>query len=328
VRLKPFLDQTNTETARKADKKSLYKDHIEKVIRLDTTLAGRFFGDDDDMVIVEPVVCEGGLLSVTIHLIIYPFSEASVANVHVYNENGQHLGLPVAKGMAVNVEGKWVDSQQFDRSPRIGELATGQEYLISQSFTADKLPAKGKLKLIITGKNVSVNCAAEYRIANNKQKTGDFASLASLPQSVTTSTKTIRCRRAGNHLWVPVEIGSGALTQQTELLLDTGASVTCIPPEIYEKLGRGNSAHEKIELETANGVISADTDVLPIKTSAFKRDIRVAFDSSNKLLGANYFTDCIFTVDVNNECIYVNRNGVQSDEYQPLMNEKKHYIGE
>jgi hypothetical protein len=197
IRLQPFLDQTNAEAARKAGKTSLYRNHIEKVIQADKTLAGRCFGDDNDMVIIEPILHEGGVLFVTIHLIIYPFSEASVANVHIYDQDGQHLGLPVANRLAVNAGGKWVDCRQFDRSTRNGEPATGQEYLISQSFTADKLPAQGRLKLIITGKNVSVNYAAEYQIASGKQSPTDLASVASLPQSVTTGRTPKRDGKPG-----------------------------------------------------------------------------------------------------------------------------------
>jgi predicted aspartyl protease len=117
---------------------------------------------------------------------------------------------------------------------------------------------------------------------------------------------------------VPVEIGSGISAQQTELLLDTGASITCIPADMYKKLGRENVRHESIEIETANGRVTAETDVLSVRTSAFQRDVRVAFVSSNKLLGVNYFAECIFTVDVDNECIYVKRNGISVDEHQAL----------
>jgi predicted aspartyl protease len=240
-----------------------------------------------------------------------------------FTESGQHLGLPIAERLAVYDGRKWADCQQFNSGSKQEDAANGTEYIISQSFHAENMPSQGKLKLLITGKNIRVDCATDYGTDTNEYITGGPVDLVSQPQSIVSSTKAIKCRRDGNHLWVPVEIGSGESVQQAELLLDTGASITCIPPDIYEKLRLKDVKHEEIELETANGQISADTVILSVKTSAFQRDIRVAFNSSNKLLGVNYFADCIFTVDVLNECIYVKRNGVQLDEYQTLTGSKK-----
>ena len=119
--------------------------------------------------------------------------------------------------------------------------------------------------------------------------------------------EVIQCLRDGNHLMVPTELNIHGMKIKTDMLLDTGASFTVISKQLYfkgqpipfEKL-------QKQKIMTANGQIECPIDVLEVSTTAFRRKVNVAIiNDSVPLLGANYFVDNVFTVDLENQCIYI-----------------------
>jgi predicted aspartyl protease len=118
----------------------------------------------------------------------------------------------------------------------------------------------------------------------------------------------ISCRKLNDHLVVPANIDIHGKDVKIDLLLDTGASMTTIPLKYYLA---GNPKElatlEKKDFLTANGKVSFPIDVLSVNTTAFSKSIEVAMSEDNNLglLGSNYFKGTVFTVDVDNECIYV-----------------------
>jgi hypothetical protein len=119
--------------------------------------------------------------------------------------------------------------------------------------------------------------------------------------------EVIQCLREGNHLMVPTELNIHGTKIKTDMLLDTGASVTVISKQLYSK---GQTIPfkklQKQKIMTANGQIECSIDVLEVSTTAFKRNVNVAIVNDGiPLLGANYFVDTLFTVDLENQCVYI-----------------------
>lgn len=118
----------------------------------------------------------------------------------------------------------------------------------------------------------------------------------------------ISCRKMNDHLIVPTTLNIHGKDVKVDLLLDTGASLTIIPLKAYLT---GNPkeipALEKKEFQTANGKVLLPVDIITVNTTGFSKNIEVAMSDDNNLglLGSNYFKGTVFTVDTDNECIYV-----------------------
>lgn len=119
--------------------------------------------------------------------------------------------------------------------------------------------------------------------------------------------KTIACKKEGDHLVVPVTLDIHGKSVEAAMMLDTGASMTTVPMKLYL---RGNakplSTLRREKFVTASRVIESYIDEIAVATSAYSKTSSVAIsDYDLPLLGANYFQGNVFTVDVENECIYV-----------------------
>lgn len=119
----------------------------------------------------------------------------------------------------------------------------------------------------------------------------------------------IACKRAGSHLMVPVTLDIHGHRIQTELLLDTGASRTLIPTAIYtQKNGKPMTSLSTREVQIVGGVTTVHIDRVGITTTAYSRETNVFIsDTDRGLLGIDFFEGTIFTVDVQNESIYLHR---------------------
>ncbi len=117
----------------------------------------------------------------------------------------------------------------------------------------------------------------------------------------------IPCKRAGPHLMVPVSLDIHGRLVETELLLDTGASITLVPRSVYV---RGNAkpieSLPRRKLQTVGGYVTACIDQIGISTAGYSRATAVAIsDADSQLLGANYFEGSVFTIDLEGESVYV-----------------------
>lgn len=117
----------------------------------------------------------------------------------------------------------------------------------------------------------------------------------------------IRCQRQGMHLRVPVVLGIHGVEVRTTMLLDTGASLTVLAKSLYSQgLAKPLDSLPKMQLKTANGMISCPVDRIAVSTTAFSKTIPVVLSKgSTSLLGANYFAGRRFTVDLRNKRIVV-----------------------
>ena len=117
----------------------------------------------------------------------------------------------------------------------------------------------------------------------------------------------IACKRTGSHLAVPVTLDIHGELVETELVLDTGASITVVPRSVYV---RGNAKPietlPRRRLLTVGGPVTAYIDQIGISTSAYSKETVIAIsDTDARLLGANYFEGSVFTVDLDRESVYI-----------------------
>jgi hypothetical protein len=124
---------------------------------------------------------------------------------------------------------------------------------------------------------------------------------------VNKSMKVIRCQRVGMHLKVPVTLDIHGVEIKTDMILDTGASVTVLAKSVYSQgLAKPLDSLPRIRMKTANGFITCPVDTLQISTLAYTNKIAVALtNDSTSLLGANYFAGHRITMDLKNECLYI-----------------------
>jgi len=95
-----------------------------------------------------------------------------------------------------------------------------------------------------------------------------------------TTIETIECKRKGNHLMLPISLNVHGKEVKTQLMLDTGASVTMIPMELYRK-GNSKPLSElgKETFETPKGTIQCYIDNVQISTSAYSKNTSIAIST-------------------------------------------------
>lgn len=127
------------------------------------------------------------------------------------------------------------------------------------------------------------------------------------PNQANQQTIVIRCKRAGMHLKVPVTVDIHGVEVKTDMILDTGASVTVLAKSLYSQgLSKPLDSLPHIRMKTANGMITCPVDTLKISTAAYANKIAVALtNDSTSLLGANFFAGRRITIDLENECISI-----------------------
>jgi len=240
-----------------------------------------------------------------------------VSNDKIYAT--QEAGLSSAKGLEDCIS--LVDQQNRDLGPpqaiQYDRLHSLDGLIVTMAFvrdpTSERTPIQLRIKPSPLGNAEPVALAVppeqeSKRLAQALEQDMLLGSaLSDDSPSTDTEIQVIRCQRENMHLMVPVNVNIHGVEVKTAMLLDTGASVTVLSKSVYKRgLARHVTELKTMRLTTGNGPVTCPVDTLRVSTTAYARRIHVALvDGSTSLLGANYFADRRFTVDLDRECIYV-----------------------
>lgn len=286
-------------------KKEKYREHLLKGIIASGISKDYIYTDDIVVIYLDSINVrkDSATLVIKAYLII-PSRSNSIStgrcdtHISLYNTHGKTMGSPIesnytqqygAKGVILNL--KYQDNIELGAGAL--KLVVEKWVIANRAEVIMEIPYK--LKEIIPPKLPLERKDEISSIAVKSDK--DFV----------TKIEIIECKRKGNHLVVPVSLNIHGKEIETEMMLDTGASVTTITFGLYKK---GNakplSELKKEKFETAKGIIQSYIDEVKVSTSAYSKNISIAISNYDMvLLGANYFEGNIFTVDVENERIYV-----------------------
>jgi len=226
-------------------------------------------------------------------------SPESVCNrVFLYDDRGRSLGTCTA------IE---------ERRPRLTpDLVTKTTVALVWESEAQSL--EGPFKLFLERWAIRNNKAAEIQIprdfvttSTEALSTSALATIVHVLHELLPEIQKIECTRVGNHLTIPTTIDIHGREIRADMMLDTGASLSLVPIKLYS---RGNAEPladlRSIKLQAVGGLVDHYLDDLLLSTSAYSKTLPVAISPSNMaLLGADYFEGIVFTVDVENECVYV-----------------------
>jgi clan AA aspartic protease (TIGR02281 family) len=116
-------------------------------------------------------------------------------------------------------------------------------------------------RLLVTLADKNQKIIVAQKIAEIKKQIEDSEKPEEPAQEADDSSATyVKLNKIGDHFTVPVKLNS---VYETELAIDTGASITAISPSIAEQIGLSAvEANEYIELQTAGGVIKAPVFII------------------------------------------------------------------
>lgn len=282
-------------------RKSKYREHLLKGLAANGIPEGHTYIDDKVLIYVDSIKVRKDTVTARLKAyLIMPRVHDSISTdrcdtIFAYNARGENLGSPID-----------VSSTKHQES---GGVTVELTYLDNVSL------GEGCVKLVL-GKSVlnnesEVSMVIPYNLREITPPT--------LPGQTTQSPvvrterdfvdriETIACKKEGLHLVVPVTLDIHGKSVQIDMILDTGASVTIVPMKLYLKgTPKPLSQLRRQEFQTAERTIQCYIDEVQVSTSAYSKTSIIAIsDYDTPLLGANYFEGIVFTVDVENECIYV-----------------------
>jgi len=292
-------DQYLADTRKKDALRKSYKEHILKGIDDIGINSEYVFYNESSIGIIESLFYFKKKIYLTVKLIILPYSNAHIEHFHLYDKFAGHLGSPEDESFS-----NLYDSRD-EKEPQVR--------IYKRVFSAENIPNNGELKIILQGWNINHEKTLKYAeldygktipISNNIK---DFSKKDIKEKDFVSEITKIQGKRKGNHLLIPVWLDIHGVEIDAELLLDTGASITTIPYNLYKTGNPINlNSLKKEKFQTADGIVIAPTDKLKLRTSAYTKEIEVALiDNDVLLLGANYFEGNVYTVDLTNECIYI-----------------------
>jgi len=297
-RFKLFKDQFLADTRKKDARRKSYKEHILKGIDDIGINSEYILSNDSSILIIESVYYFKKKIYLTVRLIILPHSHAYIEHFHLYDISGKHLGSPEDKSTS------YLYDSRDERDPQV--------YIYKRVFSAENIPNNGELKIILQGNNINYEKTLKYTELDYSKtipasKINDFSKKDIKERDFVSEITKIQGKCKGQHLLIPVWLDIHGVEIYAELLLDTGASITTIPLNLYKTGNPINlNSLKKERFQTANGIVIAPIDKLKLRTSAYTKEIEVALsDSDIPLIGANYFEGNVYTVDLTNECIYI-----------------------
>lgn len=286
-------------------KKQRYQEHLVKGILANGISRSHIYSDNRVVIYVDSIRVRKDTVILRLKTyLVKPSSQHSIntkkcdTHISIYNPQGENLGSPIeirstnhneAKGATIDLayEGTF-------------ELGEGYVKLVIEKNTLHNE------KEVVMEMPYILKEITPPRLPSTRRDIVSTLSIESEKDFV-KRIETITGKRRGNHLIVRVSLNIHGKEIETEMMLDTGASVTTIPFGLYKK---GNakplSELKREKFETAKGIIQSYIDEVQVSTSAYSKTITVAISNyDTALLGANYFEGNVFTVDVDNECIYV-----------------------
>lgn len=300
--IKILNERYTVDRKRYIQKKIKYREHLLKGLVANKIPEDHIYSDDRVVIYVDSMKVrkDSVLLVLKAYLITYSrsgfaFLTHPESRIFVYNTLGESMGSPIDAMLVKHREFKGVT--------------------ITLKYQDDVSLGQGSVKLVLAksvlGNVNEVTLIMSYNLREitpptlPEPTTKDL--IARTERDFVEKIETIACKKEGTHLLVPVSLDIHGTSVETVMILDTGASVTIVPIKLYLK---GNpkplSMLRKEKFETARGVVQCYIDEVQVSTSAYSRKSIIAIsDYDISLLGANYFEDNVFTVDVENECIYV-----------------------
>ncbi|MDP3297991.1 MAG: retropepsin-like aspartic protease [Thermodesulfovibrionia bacterium] len=297
-------DQYLADTRKKDARRKFYKEHILKGIDDIGINSEYIFSNESSIGIIESLYYFQKRIYLTVKLIVLPHSHASIEDFHLYDKYIGHLGSPEDKSNS------WLYDYRDESEPNV--------YIYKRVFSSENIHKNGELKIILHGSNVNYEKTLKYAELDYGKtipvSNDDFSKRDIKEKDFVSEITKIQGKRKGNHLLLPVRLDIHGDEIDTELLLDTGASITTIPYDLYK---RGNPISltdlKKEQFQTANGIVIAYIDRFKLKTSAYTKEIEVAIINNDvSLLGANYFEGNVYTIDLTNECIYIHPKYIQN----------------
>ena len=205
----------------------------------------------------------------------------------------------------------------FPTRTKLNRLSMINGVVVALTYEGKLKAGTGSLKLVIEQSAFNSKAEIQFEIPSDKivfvpdtATVVDHAADSPVDNAVDRLPKrleVIQCQREGMHLQVPTELNIHGIKIKTDMLLDTGASFTVISKQLYSKgqtIPTGKLQKQRIQ--TANGLIECPIDILEVSTTAYARKVDVAIvDDCDPLLGANYFARHVFTIDLDNQCIYI-----------------------
>ncbi len=288
----PYLEQAAVDRARRDAKISLTQKHLIKSYVARHLPEDRFKISPKTGVAIESVITHGNYIDIQIRHFELNYSTSKFGSVMVYYE-GVNLGSPVDKKTLL------LPIRSDKNNPDIGMI---KETVYQYRFKAERsLAQNGKINVQLRCPEIRLDSTINYTAAQEASISPDLANTASYFSGVIT------CRRGGNHLFVPTSFNIHGESVAAELLLDTGASSTCISEQLYK---RGNfkslTSLSRIKLSTANGDVHVPTDRMEVMVGGMKKNLMVSIFADNIcLLGVDFFEGYTYTIDVDKARILV-----------------------
>lgn len=305
------------------EQKAKYEEHLVKCLREAGVAEGLIYTDSKLVVCINSVVVMSESVSVIVGTYLRePPTGNSTSSFLMWMEHMRgtlgFAGLTDdylrSRIFAYSMDGA---SMGFPTRTKVNRLSMINGFVTALTYEGKVKAENDSLKVVIEQAAFNSETEIQFQIPSdeiifitNTASTDDHVSASPIDDAANRlpkRLKVIQCQREGMHLRVPTELNIHGKKIKTDMLLDTGASVTVISKELYSK-GQTVPTEklQKQRIQTANGLVDCFIDILGISTIAYSRKVEVAIvDDCLPLLGANYFAGHVFTVDLDNQCVYV-----------------------
>jgi predicted aspartyl protease len=297
--INPYLDDHIADAARTTTMQQKYRALLLLTAEDLRVQKDRVYSDQNCVFWIESVSLQNTELTLKVRFFTLPKAMAGLSGVHV-SYNGASLGSPKSAT-------SWDYTEKMEnRRDDIGP----EENLYTYTFYGENLTDSGVVKLRLNGYNdFAVEKTIEYRSREN-EVSENFLKIRSLEKggnSVSKEAVILKGKRDHGHLLLPIKVTIGHETKSLTLLLDTGASLTSIPDSVYSDGVRLHGLSTK-EFATANGTVLAKVDKLSVSVGSLTKTLDVAIMPGDVgLLGVNFLDGYIYTVDIENEAVYLQK---------------------
>lgn len=261
-----------------------YRELIWKTIHLQDIPKESVLETEDGIFYIRSIKSEGHYLIIEAFLAEFPKCRMAINKIYA-SANGESLGL-TERILPKNES--W-----HNRIPNDSGSNTSLKYRIDLKNSDIHIPSEGDtIKISITGLNINNNISFTLNSATSP-----------FQNEVEGTAISLRGKRKGNHILLPLTIKTGGVEIERECMLDTGASITTVYMEDHDKLKFDRVASFK----TANGIVSLPVVNSHVRSGEMTRIIDIAFSKSSELnlLGANFFSGYIYSIDIENASIYL-----------------------
>jgi hypothetical protein len=323
VRIKRTEERYSVGRSKWEKHKSKYVEHLVKCLQEAGTAKELIYTDPKVLVCINSVVMMSESVTITVGAYLTePPTGESKPGFLMWSEHMR--GTLAYRGFTDNYIRSRIYAYDMDSvslgypiRTKLNQLFMINGFVVVLTYDGKPKTEAGGLKIVIEQSAFNSTAEVQFEIPSDKiifipdtTTVDDYAVDSTVEDTVERLPKRleiIECQREGMHLQVPTVINLHGSKVKTDMLLDTGASISVISRQLYSK-GKTIPTEKlpKQRIQTANGLIECPVDILEVSTTAYARKVEVAIiDDCMPLLGANYFARQVFTVDLDNECIYI-----------------------